>query len=182
MFLGFPGGSAGKEPTCNVGDLGLIPGLGRSPGEGKSYPLQYSWASLVALMVKNPPAVQDTLGPSSIPGLGRSPGKGKGYSFQYSGLKNCMDYVVHGVAKSWTQLSNFPFQFHINITDVINPQAENNLPNDVRFSFGERCVFYFLQLVYVFWRRKFSNPQPTNIVMIKNPKVSMDLTTEKAAD
>ena len=40
--LGFPGGSAGKEFVCNVGDLGLIPGLGRSPGEGNSYPLQYS--------------------------------------------------------------------------------------------------------------------------------------------
>ena len=42
VFLGFPGGSAGKEPTCNAGDLGSIPGLGRSPGEGKGYPLQYS--------------------------------------------------------------------------------------------------------------------------------------------
>ena len=41
-FLGFPGGSAGKESTCNVGDLSLIPGLGRSPEEGKGYPLQYS--------------------------------------------------------------------------------------------------------------------------------------------
>ena len=40
--LGFPGGSAGKESTCNAGDLGSIPGLGRSPGEGKGYPLQYS--------------------------------------------------------------------------------------------------------------------------------------------
>ena len=39
---GFPGGSAGKESTCSVGNLGLIPGLGRSPGEGKGYPLQYS--------------------------------------------------------------------------------------------------------------------------------------------
>ena len=39
---GFPGGSDGKESTCNVGDLGSIPGLGRSPGEGKGYPLQYS--------------------------------------------------------------------------------------------------------------------------------------------
>ena len=38
----FPCGSAGKESTCNAGDLGLIPGLGRSPGEGESYPLQYS--------------------------------------------------------------------------------------------------------------------------------------------
>ena len=40
--MGFPGGSAGKESTCNVRDLGSIPGLGRSPGEGKGYPLQYS--------------------------------------------------------------------------------------------------------------------------------------------
>ena len=42
VFLGFPGGSAGKEPARNGGDLGLIPGLGRSPGKGNSYPLQYS--------------------------------------------------------------------------------------------------------------------------------------------
>ena len=42
VFKGFPGGSAGKESACNVGDLSSIPGLGRSPGEGKGYPLQYS--------------------------------------------------------------------------------------------------------------------------------------------
>ena len=42
VFLGFPCGSAGKESTCNEGDLGLIPVLGRSPGERKGYPLQYS--------------------------------------------------------------------------------------------------------------------------------------------
>ena len=42
LHFGFPGGSAGKESACNEGDLGLIPGLGRSPGEGKAYPLQYS--------------------------------------------------------------------------------------------------------------------------------------------
>ena len=45
--------------------------------------------------------------PSSIPGLGRSPGKGKGYPFQYSGLENSMDYIVHGVTKSRTRLSDF---------------------------------------------------------------------------
>ena len=64
VFLGCPGGSAGKKSACNVGDLGLIPGLGRSSGEGKGYPLQYS------------------------------------------GLENPMDSIVHGVAKSRTQLSN----------------------------------------------------------------------------
>ena len=41
VFLGFPGGSADKESACNAGDQGLIPGLGRYPGEGKGYPLQY---------------------------------------------------------------------------------------------------------------------------------------------
>ena len=58
---GFPGGSAGKESAHNVGDLGSIPGLGRSPGERSRYPLQYSWASLVAQLLKNPPALWETL-------------------------------------------------------------------------------------------------------------------------
>ena len=51
---GFPGGSTGKESTCNAGDPSSIPGSGRSPGEEISYPLQYSRASLVAQSVKNP--------------------------------------------------------------------------------------------------------------------------------
>ena len=60
---GLPGGSDGKEFACNAGDTG---------DQG------------------------------SIPGLGRSPGEVKGYPIQYSGLENSMDYIVHGVAKSWT--------------------------------------------------------------------------------
>ena len=64
---GFPGGSAGKESTCNAGDLGSIPGLGRSSGEGKGYPLQYC------------------------------------------GLENSTDCILHEVAKSRTQLSDFHF-------------------------------------------------------------------------
>jgi len=51
---GFPDGSTGKESSCNAGDPGLIPGLGRSSGEGIGYPLQYSWTSMVAQLVKNP--------------------------------------------------------------------------------------------------------------------------------
>ena len=58
--MGFPGSSVGKEPTCNAGDPGSIPGLERSAGEGVGYPLQYSWASLVAQLVKNPPAMWET--------------------------------------------------------------------------------------------------------------------------
>ena len=55
-----PDRSAGKEPTCNVGDPSSIPGLGRSAGEGIGYPLQCSWASLVAQLVKNLPAMRET--------------------------------------------------------------------------------------------------------------------------
>ena len=60
VFLGFPCGSAGKESTCNAEDPGSILGSRRSPGEGIDYPFQYSWASLVAQMVKNPPARRET--------------------------------------------------------------------------------------------------------------------------
>ena len=52
--------SVGKESSYNAGDSGSIPGLGRSTGEGIGYSLQYSWASLVAQMVKNPPAMWET--------------------------------------------------------------------------------------------------------------------------
>ena len=58
--MGFLGDSDGKESACSVEDLGLIPGLGRSLGEGNGYPLWYSQASLVAQLVKNPPAMQET--------------------------------------------------------------------------------------------------------------------------
>ena len=56
----FPSSSAGKESACNAGGPGGIPGLGRSPGEGIGYPLQYSWASLVAQMVKKWSAMRET--------------------------------------------------------------------------------------------------------------------------
>ena len=59
--MGFPKSSVDKESTCSVGDPGSIPGLGRSAGEGIGYPLQYSWASLVAQLVKNLPAMWETL-------------------------------------------------------------------------------------------------------------------------
>ena len=58
--MGFSGSSAGKESTCNAGDSSSIPGSGRSTGEGIGYPLQYFWVSLVAQLVKNPPAIWET--------------------------------------------------------------------------------------------------------------------------
>ena len=59
-YSGFPDSSAGKESACNAGDPSLIPGSGRSTGEGIGYPLQYSWVPLMAQLVKNPPAMQET--------------------------------------------------------------------------------------------------------------------------
>ena len=58
--MSFSCGSAGKESACNAGDSGSTLGLGRSAGEGKGYPLQYSWTSLVVQRVKNLPAMQET--------------------------------------------------------------------------------------------------------------------------
>ena len=57
--MGFPDSSVGKESACSAGDPSSIPELGRSAGERIGYPLQYSWASLVAQLVKNPPAMQE---------------------------------------------------------------------------------------------------------------------------
>ena len=97
--------SVGKECACNAGDPGFTLGLGRSAGEGIGYPLQYSQASLVAQLVNNLPTMREI----RVQSLGweRSPEEGKGYPLQYSGLENSMDYIVHGVAKSRTRLSNF---------------------------------------------------------------------------
>ena len=95
----FSGSSAGKEFACNAEDLGSIPGSGRSPGEGIGYPLQYSWASLVAQLVKNPPAMQD-------PWVGKIPWRRERLLTPVFWPGESMDYLVHEVAKSWTQLSN----------------------------------------------------------------------------
>ena len=102
---GFPHSSVGKESTCNAEDLGLIPGRGRSAGEGFGYPLQYSWASLVAQLVKNPPAIQETWDWSL--GWENSPREGKGYLLQNSHLENSMDFIVHWVTKCQTRPNNF---------------------------------------------------------------------------
>ena len=69
IYLGLPGGSDGKEPACNAGDLGLIPGSGRSPGEGNGNPLQYSclenstdtgaWPATVHGVTKSPTRLSD---------------------------------------------------------------------------------------------------------------------------
>ena len=134
--MGFPESSAGKESTCNAGDPGLISGLGRSAGDHSPYwrlptsvfvgfpcdsAVLFShlygeiWASLIAQLVKNPPAMRETW----VRSLGwedpLEKGK-KGYPLQHSGLENSTDCIVHGVAKSWTWLSDF--HFHISLSLV----------------------------------------------------------------
>ena len=103
LLVGFPGGSVGKESVCNAGDPGLILGSGRSPGEGTVF-LGFPGGSAG----KESTCSVGDLG--SIPELGRSPGDGNGYPLQYSSLENSMAWIVHGVAKSQTQLSDFHFQ------------------------------------------------------------------------
>ena len=80
------------------------------PGQGTKVLHAASWAPLVAQLVKNPPAMWETWARSL--GWEDSPGEGNGYPLQYSGLENSMDWIVHGVEKSWTPLNNFHFQFH----------------------------------------------------------------------
>ena len=90
----------------------MIPGLGRSLGEGIGYPLQYSWASLVAQLVKNPPARQETW----VQSLGWEDPLEKGKVTQSSIPAWRIPWtVVHGVAKSQTGLSDFHFHFPVEV-------------------------------------------------------------------
>ena len=83
--MGFPGDSAGKESTCSAGDPGSIPGSGSCPAEGIGYPLQYSWVSLIAQMLR----ISLQCGrPGFDPWVGRCSGGGHGNPFQYSCLEN----------------------------------------------------------------------------------------------
>jgi len=158
-IFGFPGDSVVKNHPADIGDVGSIPGSGRSLGVGNGNPLRYSclenpmdrgarqaavhrvakswtWLSThreTFLVHRNSQwtgvghwhlvivgrgflgglaSKESTCNAwdfSLIPGLGWSPGEGKGYPIQYSGLENYMDYIVHGVAKSQTWLTDFHF-------------------------------------------------------------------------
>ena len=107
---GFPGSSTGKESACKVGDPGSIPGSRRSPGEGIGYPLQHSWASLMAQMVKDPPSMQET----SVWSLGWEDPLEEDMATHSSILAwkvpidgGAWQATVHGVTESWTGLSDW---------------------------------------------------------------------------
>ena len=91
MTLCFPDSSVGKESACNAGDPGSIPRLGRSAGEGIGYPLWYTWASLVAQLLKNPPAMQETC----MRSLGWEDPRGKGKATHSSILAWRITWTVY---------------------------------------------------------------------------------------
>ena len=110
----FPGGSVGKESACSAGDPSSIPGLGRSAGEGIGYPLQYSWASLVAQLVKNPPAVWDTwvrplgwedpLEKGKLPAPVFRPGEFHGlYTWSFSATRFSSQEPLPDASDSWSR-------------------------------------------------------------------------------
>ena len=107
--MGFPGSSAGKEFACNAGDPGSIPGAGRSTGKGIGCPLQYSWASLVAQLVKN----LLTMWKTWVQSLGWEDPLEVGMATHSSVLawripmdKGAWRAAVHRVTKSRTQVSD----------------------------------------------------------------------------
>ena len=105
---GFPCGSDGKVSACNAGDLGSIIGLGQSPGEGNGYPLQYSWASLVAQLVKNLPLMWETWVRSLV--WEDTLEKGRATHSSILAWRITWSVWSMGVTKSQTQLSDFHFQ------------------------------------------------------------------------
>ena len=108
--MSFPDSSVGKESTSNAGDPSSIPGLGRSPGEGIRYPLQYPWAFLVAQLVKNPPAMWETW----VLSLGWEDPLEKGKATHSSILAWRIPWTVKSMQlQSRIQLSVFYFHFHL---------------------------------------------------------------------
>ena len=107
ISLGFPDSSVDKESACNSGDPGLIPGSGRSTGEGIGYPLQYSWAYLVAQLVKNLPAMWE----SWVRSLGWEDSLGKGKATHSSILAWRIPWTIHTYKESDTTEQLSPFTF-----------------------------------------------------------------------
>ena len=124
---GFPGGSDGKASVYNVGDLGLIPGSGRSPGEGNGNPLRY-------------------------------------YCLDNPTDGGAWKATVHGIAKCWTQLSNFTFTLWIHrscryrriFTGIYNIGAKGSK----KLSIKDRFLFYLLALKFILWGKKKTKRKP----------------------
>ena len=152
VFLGLPGGSVGKESACNVGDLGSIPELGRSPGEGNSYPIQYS-------------------GLENFMDCRNHGREGNGNPLQYSCLENPRDRgawwaAVYGVTQNWTWLKRFSSSSSSRVHGVTkSPTWLNNFHFQTLGS-----VFYTSYIFIIFWciqwsRLVFSQIQQNHFVL-----------------
>ena len=157
--------SAGKEFTCDTGDLSLIFGLGRSPGGEIGYPLQYSWSSLVTQTVKNLSAVQETW----VPSLGWEDLLKKKMATHSCILAWKVPWteepgrLVHGVTKGWTRLRNFHFLSPVDhlLSELSTvPRPSWVALHGMAYSFTELhkavirvlILANFLQLLFLFWR------------------------------
>ena len=128
---GFPDNSVGKESTCNAGDPCSSPGLGRSNGEGIGCPLQYSWTFPVSQLVKNLPAMWETL--SLIPELGRSPGEGK--AIHSSILVWRIPWTIWGHKQSdTTERLSLPCSLYAHFVETIHYEKMLNLSTPIFFA------------------------------------------------
>ena len=117
-YLRFPGSPAGKESTCNSGDLGLILGLGRSTGEEIGYTFQYSWASLAAQLVKSPPAMQETW---YNPWVGKIPWR-RAWQPTLVFCPGEFHGLFHGVKRVGHDWSTFIFTFQALLSTFLVPE------------------------------------------------------------
>ena len=129
---GFPGGSDGEKSSFNAGDPGSIPGSGSSPGEGIGYPLQYSWASLVAQLVKNSPQCRK---PGFDPWVGKIPWRKERlptpvfWPGEFHGQRSVVGYSPWVTESDTTERLHFHFM-------APNPKKQNSL--EVR----QKLIFY----------------------------------------
>ena len=166
IFKGFPYSSVGKESACNAGGPSLIPGLGRSAGEGIGYPLQYSWASLVAQLVKN----QSIMLEAWVWSLGWKDPLEKGMATHSSILAlriqrteefSLAEAIVHGIWKESDKtdqptlpLPNIERKISVNPSQTLPKEEERPLPT----SFYEARITLILKSEKDTTRKEYYRP------------------------
>ena len=120
------------------------------------------YSAYVAQLIKNLPAMQDWTQVSGLdPWVGRSPGEGKGYPLQYSGLEYSMDYIVHGITKSWRRLSNF----HFHSAYKLEKHNDNTQPCYIAFPIFNQSVVPCLILTGASWPTYQASQETGKVVL-----------------
>ena len=171
--MGFPGSSAGKEYTCNTGNLGSIPGSGRTTGEGIGYPLQYSWALLVAQLVKNPPAMRETW----VQPLGwENP-----WRMEHLPTPVFLPGEFHGlyspwVTEGWTRLSDFHFHIQQSHMRTFHPIA-------AKCTFFSNTLWAFSRIDHLLSHKtslkKFKKSEIISVLFSNYKGVKLDIINNK---